>query len=148
PHNPTGTILNHNDILTLIDLVRNKNIYLISDEVYEHIIFDENKHLSFASYDELSKRSIVISSFGKTFHTTGWKIGYCCAPENLMTEFRKVHQFVVFAVNTPVQLAIAEFLKNESHISGLGKFYQDKRNLFRNLIKDSKFKLINCEGTY
>ena len=148
PHNPTGTILNDNDILTLIDLVKNSNIYLISDEVYEHIIFDENKHLSFARFDELSKRSFVISSFGKTFHTTGWKLGYCCAPGNLMMEFRKVHQFVVFAVNTPVQLAIAEYLKNETHISVLSKFYQEKRNLFRDLIKDSKFKLINCDGTY
>lgn len=148
PHNPTGTILNYNDILTLIDLVRNKNIYLISDEVYEHIIFDDNKHLSFAKYEELSKRSFVISSFGKTFHTTGWKIGYCCAPENLMTEFRKVHQFVVFAVNTPVQLAIAEFLKNESNISGLRDLYQKKRDLFRDLMNNSKFKLLNCEGTY
>lgn len=148
PHNPTGTILNYNDILTLIDLVRNKNIYLISDEVYEHIIFDDNKHLSFAKYEELSKRSFVISSFGKTFHTTGWKIGYCCAPENLMTEFRKVHQFVVFAVNTPVQLAIAEFLKNESNISGLRDLYQKKRDLFRELMNNSKFDLLNCEGTY
>lgn len=148
PHNPTGTILNYNDILTLIDLVRNKNIYLISDEVYEHIIFNDNKHLSFTKYDELSKRSFVISSFGKTFHTTGWKIGYCCAPENLMKEFRKVHQFVVFAVNTPVQLAIAEFLKNESNISGLRDLYQKKRDLFRDLMNNSKFKLLNCEGTY
>lgn len=148
PHNPTGTILNYSDILTLIDLVRNKNIYLISDEVYEHIIFDDNKHLSFANYEELSKRSFVISSFGKTFHTTGWKIGYCCAPENLMTEFRKVHQFVVFAVNTPVQLAIAEFLKNESNISGLRDLYQKKRDLFRELMNNSKFDLLNCEGTY
>lgn len=148
PHNPTGAILNQNDILTLIELVKNKNILLISDEVYEHIIFNNNQHLSFARYDELSKRSFIISSFGKTFHTTGWKIGYCCAPENLMSEFRKVHQFVVFAVNTPVQLAIAEFLKNDAHIFNLRNLYQEKRDLFRNLIKDSNFKLLGCEGTY
>lgn len=148
PHNPTGAILNHNDILILIELVKNKNIYLISDEVYEHIIFNNNQHLSFARYDELSKRSFVISSFGKTFHTTGWKIGYCCAPANLMSEFRKVHQFVVFAVNTPVQLAMAEYLKNDAHILGLRNLYQEKRDLFRYLIKDSNFKLLNCEGTY
>lgn len=148
PHNPTGAILNHNDILTLIELVKNKNIYLISDEVYEHIIFNNNQHLSFTRYDELSKRSFVISSFGKTFHTTGWKIGYCCAPANLMSEFRKVHQFVVFTVNTPVQLAMAEYLKNDAHIFSLRNLYQEKRDLFRNLIKDSNYKLLNCEGTY
>lgn len=148
PHNPTGTILKQSDILTLIDLIKNRNIYLISDEVYEHIIFDNNKHLSFARYDELSSRSFVISSFGKTFHTTGWKIGYCCAPENLMREFRKVHQFVVFTVNTPVQLAIAEYMKDDTNISGLASFYKKKRDLFRSLIKNSNFKLLGCDGTY
>ncbi len=148
PHNPTGTVLNHDDISSLINLVKNKNIYLISDEVYEHIIFDRKEHLSIARYDELSKRSFVISSFGKTFHTTGWKAGYCIAPENLMKEFRKIHQFIVFAVNTPVQLAIAEYLKDDSNILELKKFYEDKRNLFSNLIKGSNFKLRECNGTY
>ncbi|MDY0084235.1 MAG: methionine aminotransferase [Ignavibacteriaceae bacterium] len=148
PHNPTGTVLSHDDISTLTELVKNKNIYLISDEVYEHIIFDGKEHLSIARYDELSKRSFVISSFGKTFHTTGWKTGYCFAPENLMKEFRKIHQFIVFAVNTPVQLAIAEYLKDDSNILELKKFYEDKRNLFSNLIKGSNFKLRECSGTY
>lgn len=148
PHNPTGTTLNHCDILNLIEIIKKQNLYLISDEVYEHIIFDDKEHLSFSRYEELAKRSFVISSFGKTFHTTGWKIGYCCAPENLMREFRKVHQFIVFTVNTPVQLAMAEFLKNDSHITNLSVFYQEKRDLFRGLMKDSNFKLLDCEGTY
>ncbi len=148
PHNPTGAILTEEDISQLQKIVKDKNIFLISDEVYEHIIFDGNKHHSFARYDELAKRSFVISSFGKTFHTTGWKIGYCCAPESLTSEFRKIHQFIVFAVNTPVQLAISEFMKNENNIYSLRNFYQDKRDLFQNLIKDSKFILRKCDGTY
>ncbi|MDT3696652.1 MAG: methionine aminotransferase [Ignavibacterium sp.] len=148
PHNPTGAVLSHNDISTLAELVKNKNIYLISDEVYEHIIFDGKEHLSFTRNEELAKRTFVISSFGKTFHTTGWKVGYCCAPENLTREFRKIHQFIMFAVNTPVQLAIAEFLKDDSNILSLKSFYEQKRDLFRNLIKESNFKLRECNGTY
>ncbi len=148
PHNPTGTILNEEDILQLQKIIQNTDILLISDEVYEHIIFDKHKHLSFAGFDELAKRSFIISSFGKTFHTTGWKTGYCLAPENFTGEFRKLHQFIVFAVNTPVQLAVAEFLKNENNTSSLPDFYQAKRDLFSSLIKDSKFKLRKCDGTY
>jgi methionine aminotransferase len=148
PHNPTGAILQENDIIQLEKIVKDKNIFLISDEVYEHIVFDNQKHFSFASSEELSNRTFVISSFGKTFHTTGWKIGYCCSPEYLMKEFRKLHQFIVFAVNTPIQLAISEFMKNESNIYGLNQFYQSKRDLFRNLLKDSRFNLRNCNGTY
>ncbi|MFZ1518177.1 MAG: methionine aminotransferase [Ignavibacteriaceae bacterium] len=148
PHNPTGTILSEEDITHLEDLVKDKNLFIISDEVYEHIVFDNQKHFSISSSLELSKRSFIISSFGKTFHTTGWKIGYCCAPEFLMREFRKIHQFVVFAVNTPIQLAVAEFMQTESNIYSLNKFYEDKRNLFRRLLKDSKFILRNCDGTY
>lgn len=148
PHNPTGTIIQENDIKQLEKIVKDKNIFLISDEVYEHIVFDNQKHFSFASSVELSKRAFVISSFGKTFHTTGWKIGYCCAPEYLMKEFRKLHQFIVFTVNTPIQLAISKFMNNESNIYDLNKFYQTKRDLFRNLIKDSKFILRDCNGTY
>jgi len=148
PHNPTGAILKQTDIEQLEKIVKNKNIFIISDEVYEHIVFDDQKHFSLAASEELSKRTFVISSFGKTFHTTGWKIGYCCAPENLMSEFRKVHQFIVFAVNTPIQLAISEFMKNESNIYKLNKFYQNKRDLFRSLIKYSNFKIRNCYGTY
>jgi methionine transaminase len=148
PHNPTGSILNESDIKQLEKIVKDKNIFLISDEVYEHIIFDNQNHFSLASSDELSKRTFVISSFGKTFHTTGWKLGYCCAPEYLMKEFRKIHQFVVFAVNTPIQLATSEFMKNEYNIYSLNKFYQDKRDLFRKLLSDSRFILRKCDGTY
>lgn len=148
PHNPTGAILNESDILQLERIVKNTNIFLISDEVYEHIIFDNQKHLSFAGYNELVKRSFIISSFGKTFHTTGWKMGYCCAPENLTTEFRKFHQFIVFTVNTPIQLAVAEFLKDVTNIYSLPHFYQAKRDLFSSFIKNSKFILKNCDGTY
>lgn len=148
PHNPTGTILKEEDILQLEKFVKDTNILLISDEVYEHIIFDNQKHCSFSSYDELAKRSFIISSFGKTFHTTGWKMGYCCAPENLTLEFRKFHQFIVFAVNTPIQLAVAEFLKDEKNIYSLPEFYQDKRDLFSSLLKNSKFNPRKCNGTY
>lgn len=148
PHNPTGAILNESDILQLERIVKNTNIFLISDEVYEHIIFDNQKHLSFAGYNELAKRSFIISSFGKTFHTTGWKMGYCCAPENLTTEFRKFHQFIVFTVNTPIQLAVAEFLKDVTNIYSLPHFYQAKRDLFSSFLKNSKFILKNCDGTY
>ncbi len=148
PHNPTGAILKEEDILQLERIVKNKNICLISDEVYEHIIFDNQKHYSFAHYDELAKRSFIISSFGKTLHTTGWKIGYCCAPVQLTKEFRKLHQFIVFAVNTPIQLAISEFIKNEDNIYSLNNFYQAKRDLFSSLIKSSKFIQKKCDGTY
>ena len=148
PHNPTGSIIKESDIVQLQNTVKDTNIIIISDEVYEHIIFDEQKHLSFAKYDELAKRSFIISSFGKTFHTTGWKMGYCCAPENLTSEFRKFHQFIVFAVNTPIQIAVAEFLKDQNNIYSLPDFYQQKRDLFTSLIKDSKFILRSCNGTY
>jgi methionine aminotransferase len=148
PHNPTGAILKETDILQLQQIVKDTNILLISDEVYEHIIFDNQEHCSFARYDELAKRSFIISSFGKTFHTTGWKMGYCCAPENLTAEFRKFHQFIVFAVNTPIQLAMSEFLKDEKNIYSLPNFYQAKRDLFASLLMHSKFSLKKCDGTY
>lgn len=148
PHNPTGSILSKEDIFQLEKIVKNKNIFLISDEVYEHIIFDKNKHYSFAISEILAKRSFIISSFGKTFHTTGWKIGYCCAPKILTQEFRKLHQFIVFAVNTPIQLAIAEFLKDERNIYTLPIFYQKKRDLFASLLNNSRFSLKKCDGTY
>ena len=106
------------------------------------------KHFSFSSSKELVKKSFVISSFGKTFHTTGWKLGYCCAPPLLTKEFRKLHQFIVFAVNTPIQLAIAEFLRNRNNISSLPMFYQRKRDLFRDLLSNSNFILQKCDGTY
>ncbi len=148
PHNPTGSVLKPEDLKTLDKLTRNSEIIVLSDEVYEHLIFDRIKHESVCRYPELVKRSFVVGSFGKTFHATGWKVGFVLAPENLMTEFRRVHQFVVFAVNTPVQHAIAEFLKDKTNYEDLGFFYQKKRDQFVELIKDSRFKIIPSYGTY
>jgi len=148
PHNPSGTILSENDMIQLQDLVTKYNLLVISDEVYEHIIFDGQTHFSAARFPELASRSFIIASFGKTFHNTGWKMGYCLAPENLMDEFKKVHQFNVFSVNTPVQKALAEYLKTPNHYLNLPDFYQQKRDVFLNLIKDSRFKIIPSKGTY
>lgn len=152
PHNPTGSLLNENDIIQLEQIIKETGILIISDEVYEHITFDGNKHLSLASSEELAKRTFVISSFGKTYHTTGWKMGYCAAPEFLTKEFRKMHQFVVFSVNTPIQFAYAEFMKQEEKYLSLGKFYELKRDVFLSEIQSasgqSKFKTQKCSGTY
>jgi methionine aminotransferase len=148
PHNPTGSILTKNDLEQLEEITRNSSVFFISDEVYEHITFDDKKHISIAGSPELRNRSFIISSFGKTFHTTGWKIGYCSAPANLMAEFRKIHQFIVFAVNTPIQYAYAEYLKNPQTYLGLNSFYQKKRDLFLKAISGSMFKNIPAEGTY
>lgn len=148
PHNPTGAILNAGDLGKLQKLIKDKDIIVISDEVYEHIIFDGYEHQSVARYPELAKRSFIISSFGKTYHTTGWKVGYVMAPENLMTEFRKVHQYNVFSVNTPIQVAYAELMKEKDLYLELGKFYQEKRDLFRKLLKGSRFILKPVFGSY
>lgn len=148
PHNPTGAVLNAGDMGKLQKLVKDKDIIVISDEVYEHIIFDGLEHQSVARYPELAKRSIIVSSFGKTYHTTGWKVGYVLAPENLMVEFRKVHQYNVFSVNTPIQVAYAELLKQKDLYLELGDFYQKKRDFFRGLIKGSKFSLKPVYGSY
>ena len=148
PHNPTGSLITKEDLLQLEEITKNTNILIISDEVYEHIVFDNEKHYSLAESDELAKRTFVISSFGKTFHTTGWKIGYCAAPENLMKEFRKMHQFVVFAANTPIQYAYADYLQDETHYLNLNSFYQNKRDIFIEGLKNSKFKILPCKGTY
>lgn len=148
PHNPTGSVIGLNDIRELEKTVKGKNIFIISDEVYEHITFDGYEHISISRSDILAKRSFIISSFGKTYHTTGWKMGYCAAPEVLMREFQKLHQFVVFSANTPTQYAYAEFLKNESHYLDLGKFYQQKRDYFVSKIQNSNFKIKSCKGTY
>lgn len=148
PHNPTGSILAKDDFLQLEKIVHNSNILLLSDEVYEHIIFDQNQHESIARFPSLAERSFIVSSFGKTYHTTGWKIGYCLAPADLMAEFRKTHQYNVFTVNSPSQFAFAEFLKNEEEYLNLGTFYEEKRDLFRDLVKGSRFQLSNCSGTY
>ncbi len=148
PHNPTGSIMTAGDMAKLEKLTKGTNIVIISDEVYEHIIFDGYEHQSVARFPKLAERSFIISSFGKTFHTTGWKIGYCVAPKNLMAEFRKVHQFMVFSSNTPIQHALAEYLKNKKNYTGLGKFYQEKRDYFTKLIKNSNFKFEPASGTY
>jgi methionine transaminase len=148
PHNPTGSVINKTDIKILEEITRNTNILVLSDEVYEHIVFDDEKHYSLSSSEELSERTFVISSFGKTYHTTGWKIGYCAAPEKLMEEFRKIHQFIVFAVNTPIQYAYADFMENEGHYLSLNEFYQKKRDLMLNLLRETDFKFSPAKGTY
>lgn len=148
PHNPTGSILSASDLMQLEKITRNTGIIILSDEVYEHIIFDGYEHQSVCRFPELARRSLVMCSFGKTFHATGWKTGYCLAPENLMKEFRKTHQFVVFAVNTPVQHAIAEYIQDKNNYLELGAFYQQKRDYFLKLIAASRFKVIPASGTY
>ncbi len=148
PHNPTGSILSKADIEKLEILTKNSDIFIISDEVYEHIVFDNQKHISISQSEELYKRSFVISSFGKTFHTTGWKIGYCAAPKNLMDEFKKLHQFVVFAVNTPIQYAYADFLSNRKNYLEVNSLYENKRNLLLESLKNSNFKFKATTGTY
>jgi methionine transaminase len=148
PHNPTGTILTASDLERLSKITAGSNIVILSDEVYEHILFDGYEHQSVARFPKLAERSFIVSSFGKTFHATGWKVGYCVAPAVLMTEFRKVHQFMVFSVNTPIQYALAEFLQNEKNYAGLEKFYQEKRDYFAKLLKGSKFGLKPSSGTY
>lgn len=148
PHNPTGSILSKKDLLALEHLTKDTDIAVLSDEVYEHLIYDGKPHESVCKYPGLAERSFVTGSFGKTFHATGWKMGYVLAPENLMREFRKSHQFVVFTVNTPIQYALAEFLAKSRNYSELHTFYQDKRDYFANAISGSRFKIIPCHGTY
>jgi methionine transaminase len=148
PHNPTGTYLSRADMEQLTKITNNTDILVLSDEVYEHIIFDDIKHQSVLKYPQLFKRSFVVFSFGKTFHNTGWKTGYCIAPEMLMTEFRKVHQFIVFSSNTPIQYALAEYMLNKDNYNGLAGFYQEKRDYFTQLITGSKFEVLPSYGTY
>ncbi len=148
PHNPTGSILTSQDLATLEKLTEGTDILILSDEVYEHIIFDGYEHQSVARFPKLASRSFIISSFGKTYHTTGWKIGYCLAPEKLMTEFRKTHQYNVFSVSTPMQVAYAEFLKREEEYLQLKASYQEKRDLFLNAISGSRFIPKHSAGTY
>jgi methionine aminotransferase len=148
PQNPSGTIFSKNDMLQLQALLKNTNIILLSDEVYEHIVFDGEQHQSACLFPDLKMRSFVVASFGKTFHNTGWKVGYCCAPKVLMEEFQKVHQFNVFSVNHPVQKALAEYLQDPNHYLELSAFYQQKRDLFLNLIEGSRFKFTAAKGTY
>jgi methionine aminotransferase len=148
PQNPSGTIFSKDDMLQLQELLKNTNIILLSDEVYEHLVFDGEQHQSACLFPDLKAQSFVVASFGKTFHNTGWKVGYCCAPKELMEEFQKVHQFNVFSVNHPVQKALADYLEEPNHYLDLSEFYQQKRDLFLNLIEGSKFKFTPAKGTY
>ncbi|WP_167342691.1 methionine aminotransferase [Nonlabens sp. SY33080] len=148
PHNPSGTVMSKEDMLCLQKLVVDHGLICISDEVYEHIVFDDNKHMSAASFEGLKERSFIIGSFGKTYHITGWKTGYCVASKVLMKEFLKVHQYLVFCVNHPIQVALAEYLKTPKHYLELGIFYQRKRDLFLSLLKDSVFKFTPAQGSY
>lgn len=148
PHNPTGMIWSKDDLEKFADLIDGTNILVCSDEVYEHMVYDKNDHQSFSSHPKLVNRSFVVSSFGKTFHVTGWKIGYVAAPADLMKEFRKTHQFNVFTVNTPMQYGIAAYLKNPETYLALPKFYQKKRDFFREGLQKTNFKLLPTPGTY
>jgi len=148
PHNPTGAILSADDLDTLAEIVRDTNCFLLSDEVYEHIVFDGEPHRSLVSHDELWERSLVICSFGKTFNATGWKLGYCMAPVDLTAEFRKVHQFTTFSVSTPMQCGIADFLRSDPEFyEALPAFYQAKRDLFCALLEKSRFQLHPAKST-
>jgi methionine transaminase len=148
PHNPSGMLFSENDMLQLQNLVVKHDLLVISDEVYEHIIFDGNIHQSAAGLGALSRRTFITASFGKTVHNTGWKMGYCVAPATLMTEFKKVHQYNVFCVNNPIQKALALYLKNPETYLDLSAFYQKKRDHFISLMKDSRFGIIPSKGTY
>ncbi|HET8810435.1 MAG TPA: methionine aminotransferase [Flavobacteriaceae bacterium] len=148
PHNPSGKMLSESDMKTLEKLLDGTDILLLSDEVYEHITFDGKSHQSVAKFPKLAERALITYSFGKTFHVTGWKMGYCVAPKLLMQEFQKVHQYNVFCVNHPVQVALNEYLQTPEHYLQLSEFYQEKRDLFLELIKGSRFEFIPSEGTY
>lgn len=148
PHNPSGMLFSKDDMLELQDLAEKNDLLVLSDEVYEHIIFDGNVHQSASKFEALAERSFVTASFGKTFHNTGWKMGYCTAPENLMKDFQKVHQFVVFCVNHPIQKALATYLKDKNHYLKLSDFYQQKRDFFLHLMEGSNFKIVPSKGTY
>ena len=148
PHNPSGTIWSEGDLRSLAAIVDGTGIVVLADEVYEHMVFDGRRHESCARHPDLAARSLVVSSFGKTYHVTGWKVGYVLGPRELMREFRRAHQFIVFTVNTPVQLALAEYMADESLHLGLAAFYARKRDLFRAGLASTRLRLLPCEGTY
>ncbi len=148
PHNPTGMIWKKEDLNHLADIVHGTEILVLSDEVYEHMVYDQKVHESVSSHPELVERSFVISSFGKTYHVTGWKVGYVAAPKSMTSEFRKVHQFNVFTVNTPVQYGLSNYLKEQKHYLGLSNFYEKKRNFFQLGLRKTRFQLLPSEGTY
>ena len=148
PQNPSGTIFSKEDMLQLQEITRNSNIIVLSDEVYEHMVYDGEEHQSACLFPDLKSRSFITGSFGKTFHNTGWRIGYCCAPKELMELFMQVHQFNVFCIHHPTQKGIADYMQDPNHYLELASFFQKKRDLFLNLIKDSRFKFIPSKGTY
>ena len=148
PTNPTGTIFTEEDMLQLQEITKGTDVVILSDEVYEHMIYDGQKHQSAMLFPDLQKRCVLTFSFGKTFHHTGWKTGYCCAPKELMDEIVKVHMFSIFSVNHPVQIALAEYLNDSENYEYLNDFYQQKRDLFLDLVKDSKFTYRPAQGTY
>jgi methionine aminotransferase len=148
PHNPTGTVWTADDMTALQALVKDTDIVIVSDEVYEHMVFDQARHESVLRYPALAERSFVVSSFGKTYHITGWKVAYCLAPHELMAEFRKAHQFIVFTVHAPSQYALAEFMGRPGWYDQLKALYQGKRDIFRQALGGSRFELLPCEGTY
>ncbi|HEI8954116.1 TPA: pyridoxal phosphate-dependent aminotransferase [Serratia liquefaciens] len=148
PHNPTGSVFGEHDIERLTALTRNTDIVILSDEVYEHVVFDGDIHHSMARHPQLAERSVIVSSFGKTYHVTGWRVGYCMAAAALMDEIRKVHQFMVFSADTPMQYAFAEALANPQSYLGLAAFYQQKRDLLANALQDSRFELLPSRGSF
>ncbi len=148
PHNPTGSAFGDEDIAALQVIIAKHDIFILSDEVYEHIIFDSRQHHSMLCYPDLAEKSFVVSSFGKTYHTTGWKIGYCAAPQELTKEFQKVHQFLTFASNAPIQYAYAQIMQRPDLYLGLSDFYQQKRDRFLKLMENSRFTTLPCSGTY
>ncbi|MDP2061188.1 MAG: methionine aminotransferase [Flavobacteriaceae bacterium] len=148
PNNPSGTVFSQDDMKQLASILKDTNILLLSDEVYEHLIFDGAQHQSAARFSGLAERAFIVSSFGKTFHNTGWKVGYCVAPTALMKIFRQVHQFNVFCVNHPVQIALSAYLKNPETYSTLPDFFQQMRDFFVKRIETSRFKILSCQGTY
>ncbi|MGD2168145.1 MAG: pyridoxal phosphate-dependent aminotransferase [Gammaproteobacteria bacterium] len=149
PHNPSGTLLSREDLDRLAELIRNRHCFVLSDEVYEHVTFDGRRHQTVVAHEELAERAFAVSSFGKTYHATGWKVGYCIAPRPLSAELRKIHQYVTFATSTPMQYAIAEYLQEApSHYRELGEFFAKRRDYFANGIAATAFEPLNCQGTY
>lgn len=148
PHNPSAQVITPDDLDRLAALTRNTDIVVLSDEVYEHILFDGRKHCGMATHPELAERSVIVSSFGKTFHVTGWRVGYCLAPAALMTELVKVHQFMMYAADTPMQVGFAHYLQEAENYLSLSRFYQEKRDRLLALMKDSPFKLLPCAGSF
>ncbi len=148
PNNPASSLINQNGLNTLWEIIKNTNILVLSDEVYEHMVYDGANHFSICSHPELKKRALIVSSFGKTYHITGWKIGYIVAPSELTTEFRKAHQYNVFCVNSVLQHALVLYMKQSNHYQELSTFYELKRNYFKNNITNPKLKLLPCAGSY